>query len=81
MPRRVAPQGMKIEDEDEKEDEGDFLVRPHAPPRGPTNDENGSRTRTRTRTVFGRAIGNRQSAIGNRQSFSGQNYRARLTHL
>jgi hypothetical protein len=26
MPRRVAPQGMKIEDEDEKEDEDDFLV-------------------------------------------------------
>jgi hypothetical protein len=27
MPRRVAPQRMKIEDEDEKEDEDDFLVR------------------------------------------------------
>jgi hypothetical protein len=26
MPRRVAPQGMKIEDEDEKEDEDDFPV-------------------------------------------------------
>jgi hypothetical protein len=26
MPRRVAPQAMKIEDEDEKEDEDDFQV-------------------------------------------------------
>jgi hypothetical protein len=30
---------MKIEDEDEKEDEDDFLVRQHAA-RGATNDEN-----------------------------------------
>jgi hypothetical protein len=27
VPRRVAPQTMKIEEEDEKEDEDDFLVR------------------------------------------------------
>jgi hypothetical protein len=32
MPRRVAPQTMKIEEEDEKEDEDDFLVsKAHTP--------------------------------------------------
>jgi hypothetical protein len=32
---------MKIEGEDEKEDEDDFLVRRHATPRGATRNENG----------------------------------------
>jgi hypothetical protein len=44
MPRRVAPQRMKIEDEEE--DEHDFLVRPHAAS-GFTSDEKGSGTRTK----------------------------------
>jgi hypothetical protein len=48
---------MKIEEEDEKEDEDDFLVRRHATPRGATRNENGVGLGLGLRLGLGREVG------------------------